>query len=114
MKEVRSELDTINFVQKFIPNLATIINPLAALTTLRNHWGPEQDAAFINVKKIFTSAPVLHFPWFHKSFIIHVDASDCGAGAFLSQNEDNGELAIIAYFSKRFTSSQQHHSATQK
>ena len=121
IKELRSVLGTVNFVRKFIPNLA-IIEPLVALTrksvanlkTLRNIWGPKQDAAFIKVKELLTSAPVLHFPRFHKPFIIHVDASDCGVGAFLAQKDDNGELTIIAYFSKRFTSSQQHYSATQK
>ena len=93
IKELRSVLGTINFVRKFIPNLATILEPLVALTrksvanlkTLRNSWGPEQDATFIKVKELLTSAPVLHFPQFHKSFIIHVDASDCGLGAFLAQ-----------------------------
>ena len=121
-KNLRSPLGTVNFVRKFIPNLATMIEPLVALTrksvanlkTLRNHWGPEQDAAFIKVKVLSTSAPVLHFSQFHKLFIIHVDASDCGVGAFLARKEDNGELAITAYFSKRFTSSQQHYSVTQK
>ena len=77
-------------------------------------WGPEQDAAFIKVKELLTSAPVLHFPQYHKSFIIHVDASDCGVGAFLAQKEDNEDLAIIAYFSKRLISSQQHYLATLK
>ena len=93
IKELRSILGTVNFVRKFIPNLATIIEPLVALTrksvanlkTLRNHWGPEQDAAFIKVKEILTSAPVRIFPRFHKPFIIHVDASDCGVAAFLAQ-----------------------------
>ena len=116
IKELRSVLGTVNFVRKFIPNLAPIMEPLVALIrksvanlqTLRNHWGPEQDAAFIKVKELLTSAPVLHFPRYHKSFIIHVDASDRGVGAFLAQKEDNEELAIIAYFSKRLTSSQQH------
>ena len=58
IKELRSVLGTVNFVRKFIPNLAPIIEPLIALTrksvenlqTLRNHWGPERDAAFIKVK----------------------------------------------------------------
>ena len=122
IKELRFVLGTIRLVRKLIPNLATVIDPLVALTrksvanlkTLQNHWGPEQDAAFIKVKELLTSAPVLHFPRFHKSFIIHVDASACGVGASLAQKEDNGELAIIADFSTRFTSSQQHCSATQK
>ena len=81
-KELRSVLGTINFVRKFIPNLATIIEPLVALTrnsvanlqTLQNHSGPEQDAAFIKVKELLTSAPVLYFPQLHKPFTIHVDA----------------------------------------
>ena len=122
IKELRSVLGTVNFVRKCIQNLAPTIGPLVALTrksvenlqTLRNHWGPKQDAALIKVKELLTSAPVLHFPQYHKSFIIHVGASDCGVGAFLSQEEDNEELAIIAYFSKRLTSSQQHYSATPK
>ena len=70
IKELRSVLVTINFVRKFIPNLAPIIEPLVACTrksvanlqTLRNHWGPEQDADFVKVKELLTSAPVLHFP----------------------------------------------------
>ena len=84
------------------------------MKTLQNHWRPEQDAALIKVKKLFTSALVLHFPRFHESFITHVDASDCGAGALPAQKEDDGELAIITYFSKPFTSSQEHCLATQK
>ena len=123
IKELRSVLGTVDSVRKFIPNLAPIIEHLVALTrksvanlqTLQNHWGPEQDAAFIKVEELLTSAPVLHFPQYHnKSFIIHVDASDCGVSAFLAQKEDNEELAIFAYFSKRLTSSQQHYSATPK
>ena len=59
IKDLRSVLGTINFVRKFIPNLATIIEFLVAFTcksvtnlkTLRNHWGPEQDAAFVKVKE---------------------------------------------------------------
>ena len=122
IKELHSVLGTVNFVRKFIPNLAPIIAPLVALTrksvenlqTLQNHWGPEQDAVFIKVKELSTSAPVLHFPQYHKSFVIHVDASDCGVGTFLPQKEGDEELAIIAYFSKRLTSSQQHYSTTPK
>ena len=122
IKELCSVLGTINFVRKFIPNLAAMIEPLVTLTRksvanlqiLRNHWGPEQDAAFIKVKELLIFAPVLRFPQFYKSFIIHVDASECGVGAFLAQKEDNEELAITAYFSERLTSSQQHYSATPK
>ena len=70
IKELRSVLGTANFVRKFIQNLAPIIEHLVALAresvanlqTLRNHWGLEQDTAFIEVKELLTSAPVLRFP----------------------------------------------------
>ena len=119
-KELRSVLGTINFVQEFIPHPATIIEPLVSFTrklvaqTFRNHWGLEQGATFIKVKELLTSAPVLHFPQCHKPFIIHIDASDCGVGAFLDQKEDNEKIAIFAYLGKRLTSTQQHYSATSK
>ena len=57
---------------------------------------------------------VPHFSRFDKSFTTHVDASGCRDGTLLAQIKDNGELPIIAYFSKRFTANQQHYSATQK
>ena len=86
IEELRSVLGTLNFVRKFIePLVALTHKSVANLQTLRNHWGPEQDAAFIKVKELLTSASVLHFPQYHKSFIIHVDASDCGVGAFLAK-----------------------------
>ena len=119
---VERVLGTINFARKFIPILAIILDLLVALTRKsvanlkpwRNLWGSEQDTAFVKVKELLSSAPVLQFPRFHKLLIIHIAASECGVGAFLAQKEDNGELVIIAYFSKRFTSSQPHYFATQK
>lgn len=56
---------------------------------------------------------MLHFPDFSKEFVVHLDASEVGAGAFLAQKNGN-DLDIIAYFSQRFNKSQQHYSATMK
>ena len=58
--KLRYVLGTIDLVRNFIPNPATIIDPLVAFTrklvanlrTLRNHWGPQQDAAFYQSKKV--------------------------------------------------------------
>ena len=71
MKELRSVLGTINFVQKFIPNLEIIIDPLVALTRksvanfkiLRNHWGPErrcfyQSKRVVNLCSRSTISPI--------------------------------------------------------
>ena len=90
MKELRSVLGMVNFVRKFIPNLADIIAPLVALTKkeaakeVAKRWRPEHDQAYATVKKLLTQAPILQFPDFSEDFAIHVDASEAGAGAFRS------------------------------
>ena len=119
IKELRSVLGMVNFVRKFIPNLAGIIAPLVALTkpeaakTVAKRWRPEHDQAYATVKQLPTQAPVLQFPDFSKDFAIHVDALEAGAGAFLAQQKGD-DLVIIAYFSQRFNDSQRHYPATLK
>ena len=68
IKQLRSVLDVVNFVSKFIPELAATRAPLVAATkieaTLKDNmcWGPQHDRAFARVKQLITDAPVLHFP----------------------------------------------------
>ena len=119
IRELQSVLGMINFVRKFIPNLAGIIAPLVALTKkeaakeVAKRWSPEHDQACATVKQLLTQAPVLQFPDFSDDFVIHVDASEVGAGAFVAQQRGD-DLAIIAYFSQRFNDSQRHYPATLK
>ena len=60
----------VNFVCKFIPNLAGIIAPLVALTKkeaakeVAKRWRPEHDPAYATMKPLLTQAPVLHLPDF--------------------------------------------------
>ena len=76
-----------------------------AVKSVAKLWGPEQDKAFAEVKQLLTKAPVVHFPDFSKEFVIHVDASERGAGAFLAQ-KNGDDLNIIAYCSQQFSNSQ--------
>ena len=69
---------------------------IAKRKTLKAHWGPETDRAFVKVKELLTSAPVLRFPDFKRPFVPHVDTSDYGAGGFLAQKGDDGNLAICS------------------
>ena len=108
----------VNSVRKFIPNLAGTLAPLVALTKkeavkVAKRWNSEHDQAYAKVNQLLTQAPVLQFPDFSKDFVIHVDASEAGAGAFLGQHKGD-DLVIIAYFSHRFNDSQRHYSATLK
>ena len=61
---------------------------------------------------------MLIFPDYEREFIVHVNASELGIGAFLAQpsknDESKSELDIIAYFSQRFKHGQRHYLASMK
>ena len=83
-------------MRKIIPNLSQVICPLVDLTKkeaakeVSKRWNAEHDAAFAEVKRPLTTAPVLHFLDLSQEF-----TSDQGIGSVLTQ-ERNGEVAIVA------------------
>ena len=97
---------------------AEVTAPLVELTKKQykqqrefdKHWGTTQSETITRIKKLLSSPPILHFPDHSKEFIVHVDASEAGVGAFVAQNANEGsdkrDLEIIAYFSERFTKGQ--------
>ena len=65
-------------------------------------WGTRATRAFDNLKKSFTSAPILMHADQSKPFIIEADASDFALGSILSQISDDGKLHPIAFHSRKF------------
>ena len=126
IKDLRSVLGVMNFVRRFVPNYAEITAPLVDLTRkdfatrprFKKAWGSAQNTAFAHIKRSLVSAPVLNFPDYEREFIVHVDASELGVGAFLAQpsknDESKSDLDIIAYFCQRFKHGQRHYSASMK
>jgi hypothetical protein len=49
------------------------------------HWGADQEKAFITLKRLMCSTPILMQPNFDKKFYLQMDASGYGMGAILSQ-----------------------------
>ena len=98
--QLRRFLGFANFYQRFIRGFSWVAAPLTALTsTLRPFsWTPEAERAFLALKSLFTSAPVLMLPQPSRQFIVEVDASDVGIGAVLSQ-----QIHPVAFLSRRFT-----------
>ena len=115
-----------NFVRRFVKDYSDLTAPLVVLnrkrfvkrTSFKKAWGPAQDAAFQKLKDALSEAPVLHFPDCSTDFVVHTDASEQGVGAFLAQpfkgSTDGKELDTVAYYSKSFSRSQSHYSATMK
>ena len=55
-----------------------------------------------------TSPPVMAFPDFTKSFVLHTDASQEGLGAVLYQEQD-GNLRVLGYASRTLTPSEKNY-----
>jgi len=63
-------------------------------------WGEEQQAAFEQLKSIFTTRPVLATPKLDKKFRVEVDALNFATGGVLSVKCDNNLWRPVAFISK--------------
>lgn len=102
VKEVKSFLGLPSYYLRFIPNCSKIAQPLIHLLTKNTKfsWGPEQNEAFIALKRALCNAPILIHPDFSKPFILQTDASTLGIGAVLSQIGPDNLEHPIAYASR--------------
>lgn len=92
-------------LQRFIRGFSSIAHPLTSLPRGKPRhltWNPAAEAALEQLKKAFTTAPILKHPDPSKLFIIEVDASETGVGVILSQRSgDKPKLHPVAFFSKK-------------
>jgi hypothetical protein len=68
------------------------------------NWRPQCDEAFLTLKKVLTTAPVLAQPDIEKPFDVYCDASDTGIGGVLMQ-----EGRAIAYASRQLRRHEEHY-----
>ncbi|CAC5362482.1 unnamed protein product [Mytilus coruscus] len=99
-KGVQRLLGTINYLAKFVPNMSAVTEPIRKLLKEEHEfiWTHEQQQAFEKLKDIITKNPVLSFCDVSKPVTVSCDASQCGLGAMLIQ--DNKP---VAYASRSLT-----------
>ncbi|WVZ97173.1 hypothetical protein U9M48_042728 [Paspalum notatum var. saurae] len=97
-KEVHGFLDLAGYYRRFIENFSKIAKPMTSLLEkdAKFRWTNAQQAAFDELKKRLTTAPVLTLPDQQKKFIVYCDASRDGLGCVLMQKGK-----VIAYASQQ-------------
>ncbi|KAI4888962.1 hypothetical protein NFI96_001184, partial [Prochilodus magdalenae] len=88
-------------------NFSSVAAPLTSLlkgNAKRLVWNPQAGSAFEELKRRFTTAPLLQHPDPTKPFVVEVDASNVGVGAVLSQRSgEPPKLRPVAYFSHKLS-----------
>ncbi|GJP77401.1 hypothetical protein CLOP_g7799 [Closterium sp. NIES-67] len=115
LKELQSFLGFVNYVRRFIPNMAGLSAPLT--DRLKDHvcfwWGEKQQAAFDQLKIALTSPPVLHISDPNRPYEVVTDASDIAIGAVLLQDFGDG-LQPVAYESRKLQGAEKNYTVHDK
>ena len=125
-EEVRRFLGFCGYYRRFVKDFSKIARPLNDLMPAPNkkkskksspsserkkwHWGDEQESAFQTLKARLTAPPILAFADYSKPFELHCDASGCGLGGVLYQEQD-GQKRVIAYASRGLSKSEANYPA---
>lgn len=114
-EEVRSFLGLVNFVGKFLPDLATLTYPLRLLTNQgrKFEWGTTQQKAFAKLKEHLTDPKTLGYYDIDDRTQLIADASPVGLGAVLIQVNEHGPR-IIAYASKSLSDVEKRYAQIEK
>ncbi|KAG6438737.1 hypothetical protein O3G_MSEX000180 [Manduca sexta] len=106
-----------SWYRRFVKDFATIAAPLHNLTKGKRNkkfvWSDEADKAFVHLKTLLTTTPVISCPNFTKPFIIQCDASNKGIGAVLCQKLNNIEQPI-SYLSRKLNEREQLYSTSER
>jgi len=105
LTETQAFLGFANFYRHFVKDYSKVARRLTELTKKTGKWSWNEDGmgrAFEELKKRFTTAPILaHFDP-TKPVIIETDTSDFAIGAVLSQRDDENRLHPVAFHSREF------------
>lgn len=116
--DLRSFIGLADYYRNYIPNFAHVASPLTdALRKAEPNvvrWTEERNNAFLQIKKLLTSDPVLASPDYTRTFLVQCDASNRGLGVVLSQVNEKGEEHPVVYASRKLTTREQAYSTVEK
>ncbi len=114
--ELKAYLGLLNYYNKFLSNLSTVLAPVHRLLRkdAKWNWGGEQEAAFAQSKKMIQSVQVLVHYDLQKDVILSCDASPYGLGAVLSHMMPDGSERPIGFMSQTLNQAERNYSQLDK
>jgi transposase InsO family protein len=111
VSQLRTFIGMINYMAKFLPDLAETLKPLTTLTKLNVpwNWSSAEQSAFDKIKSQLTTAPILTFYDPNKPLTLENDASDYGLGSVLKQDD-----RPVAYASRTLTDTERNYAQIEK
>jgi len=102
VRDVRKFLGLANYYRHFVKSFAKVALSMNRLTRKNKKWkwGEEQQAAFEQLKLVFTTRPVLATPELDKEFRVEADASNFTTGGVLFVKCDDSLWRPVALISK--------------
>lgn len=114
--QLRSFLGLVNFYSKFCVNMSDVLKPLYDLlkSNVTWNWDSKCDSAFIRIKKVLSSSPVLAHYDPSLQLILAVDSSPYGLGAVLLQRYGEGSERPICCASRTLNAAESNYSQLDK
>jgi len=105
VKDIQSFLGFVNFYRRFIFNYSDIVAPLTRLTRKDAPWDFSNVCrwSFNQLKKAFTTAPILTHFQPGAQLTVETDALDYAIAGILSITGSDDEIRLIAFYSCTLT-----------
>ena len=116
IQQLRSFLGLVHYYGKFIPNLATVTEPLNQLLHKGTQWQWSSDCekAFAQLKNTLSSSPVLVHYDTNSPLRLACDASAYGVGAVISHTMPDGSEKPVAFASRTLTKAERNYAQLEK
>ena len=116
VQQLRSFLGLVHYYGKFIPNLATVTEPLNQLLhkDTKWHWSTDCKTAFAQLQTALSSSPILVHYDPNSPLRLACDASAYGVGAVISYIMPDESEKPIAFASRTLTKAEHNYSQLEK
>jgi len=111
VKDVRKFLGLANYYRRFIKDFAQVARPINVLMRkdVKWQWGVEQQKAFDELKRVFTTKPVLAALDLDKEFRVEADTSNYATGGVLSIKCSDEIWKPVAFISKSLSNTERNY-----